>query len=214
MQKYICKNIFGDYNHPMPVTTSRQKLLAHLKKVNAATPAEIARALGTTSANVRHHLSVMTSNGLVEIVGRRGSGRGRPVMVYGLSRLAAGDNLAALASALLDQSAPDPAERLISLAQSLSGDLADPKSIHITRRITLTVDHLNKMNYHARWEAGAAGPRIILDHCPYAAIIEKNPELCQMDQHLLEQRLAAGVEQTAKLERTQQGAPFCAFVVR
>jgi predicted ArsR family transcriptional regulator len=187
-------------------------MLTHLRKVGASSPDEIARALGTTSANVRHHLSVMIKNGLIEKVGAR-KGKGRPVMIYGLSRLAAGDNLSALAHALLDQPAPDPEQRTRDIALRLSGDpITAP--MHITRRLTLVVDRLNAMNYHARWEAGSSGPRIILSHCPYAPIVKSHPELCRMDSFLLRELLGMTAEQIAKLEPNERGLPVCVFVAR
>jgi len=67
------------------------------------------------------------------------------------------------------------------------------------------------MNYHARWEAGRAGPRVILGHCPYAAIIEKHPELCQMDAALLEELTGESAEQVAQIGRDKSQA--CVFVM-
>jgi predicted ArsR family transcriptional regulator len=67
------------------------------------------------------------------------------------------------------------------------------------------------MNYHARWEAGQQGPRILFGHCPYAAIIEKHPELCQMDAALLKELFGDDMEQIAKIENFQG---MCIFVTR
>jgi hypothetical protein len=64
------------------------------------------------------------------------------------------------------------------------------------------------MNYQARWEAGAEGPRIIFGLCPYAAIIEKHPELCRMDTALLGKMLGREAEQRLKL------APVCMFMLK
>jgi predicted ArsR family transcriptional regulator len=68
------------------------------------------------------------------------------------------------------------------------------------------------MHYQARWEAGADGPRIVLGHCPYGTVIEKHPELCQMDGALLAKLLGGEVRQTAKLEKGAGGLPYCVFV--
>ena len=48
--------------------TARQKVLAHLKKTRSASAREIARALKMSAPNVRHHLSVLCSDGRVEFV--------------------------------------------------------------------------------------------------------------------------------------------------
>jgi predicted ArsR family transcriptional regulator len=77
--------------------------------------------------------------------------------------------------------------------------------------LNLVVEKLNQMNYHARWEAGAEGPRILFGHCPYAAIIARHPELCKMDASLLEELMGRSATQTSKIGR--DGSLLCVFVL-
>jgi predicted ArsR family transcriptional regulator len=243
--------------------TSRQKILAYIRKQQTASAMEISRAMKMTSANARYHLEHLEANGLIEVAGqRRKEGRGRPLRVYGLSRTTLGDNLDNLADALLAEflvNLPSKkreehlyalSKRLAVSANELSGSsLASPgqataghqagmaisaremsgsstsgqrdlgqrdlgqQNIPITRRLAATVDRLNELHYQARWEAGAAGPRLTLGYCPYAAVIKAHPELCQMDAFLLEERLGLSVKQTAKLQPSAKGLPFCEFLV-
>jgi predicted ArsR family transcriptional regulator len=72
---------------------------------------------------------------------------------------------------------------------------------------------LNELQYQARWEASAWGPRLILGHCPYAAIVSDHPELCRMDAFLLETKIGKPVEQTGKLQINDTGLPFCTFLM-
>ena len=71
------------------------------RKTRSASAGEIARALDVTPADVRHHLGVLVSDGLVTVTGDRREGRGRPVKLYGLSSALTGDNLAGLLDAAL-----------------------------------------------------------------------------------------------------------------
>jgi len=88
----------------MSVTTARRKVLTYLKKTRNASVREIVRALKMSAPTVRHHLRVLASDGRLEIVSaRRRDGRGRPENVYSLPQAALGDNLSALADALLTQ---------------------------------------------------------------------------------------------------------------
>jgi len=80
-------------------------------------------------------------------------------------------------------------------------------------RLNQTIRRLDEMNYQARWEASSQGPRVILGHCPYAAILAENPELCQMDAVFLSSQLGQAVDQVAKLERGPQGIPHCIFAL-
>ena len=165
------------------MVTARQKVLSYLTKTRSASAREISRALKMSPETVRHHLRVMAADGRLEIsFTRRRDGRGRPEKVYSLPQAALGDNLSALGDALLKESVH--AIQMDALARHLAGD-SSYAGQPIAKRLSLTVEQLNTMNYHARWEAGSQGPRLIFGHCPYAAIVGKHPELCRMDAALL-----------------------------
>ncbi len=202
----------------MTKTTSRQKILAYLRTHNGVTSAEMARSLQVTPANMRYHLSHLAADGRVKIISLRQDGRGRPVKVYGLSDALVGDNLAGLADVVLSKllAGFPVAEResvLGALAAQLAASTPPERTLHITRRLALTIERLNALHYQSRWEAHAQGPRVILEHCPYAAILAKHPELCRMDGFLLQDLLGTATEQSAKLELNARGLPFCMFVV-
>src|SRR4026207_78517 len=153
----------------MSVTNSRHKVLAYLTRTRTASVREIARALKMSAANVRHHLRVLVSDGRLELASvRERESRGRPEKLFTLPRAALGDNLSTLSDALLAEAGTKV--RVEALAKHLVGE-SDFASQPIVKRLNLIVEKLNQMNYHARWEAGREGPRVILGHCPYAAII-------------------------------------------
>jgi predicted ArsR family transcriptional regulator len=97
-----------------------------------------------------------------------------------------------------------------TLAKRLAGD-ANFKSQPVAKRLTLVIEKLNQMNYHARWEAGPQGPRIIFAHCPYAAIIANHPELCRMDEAILGELMGQSAEQLTKIG--QDGSLSCLFAL-
>jgi len=186
--------------------TARQKVLTYLNKTSTASAREVARALKMSAATVRHHLRVLASDGRLEVMSVRGrEGRGRPEKVYSIPRAALGDNLSVLSEALWTEAGSIKIE---ALAKRLAGE-SDFKSQIISKRLSLVVEKLNQMNYHARWEAGAGGPRIIFGHCPYAAILAKRPELCKMDAALLRELFGDEFEQIAKIEK---GVGLCVFI--
>ncbi len=83
----------------------------------------------------------------------------------------------------------------------------------LSQRLYETVRQLNQYHYQARWEAHRDAPRLILGHCPYSAVIEQHPELCQADAILLNALLHAEVHQLARLARDRQGILYCMFWV-
>jgi predicted ArsR family transcriptional regulator len=191
------------------MTTARQKVLAYLNKTRSAGAREIARSLKMSPATVRHHLRVLASDGRLEVVSLRGRGlKGRPEKIYSLPRAALGDNLAALSDALLSEAGLG--FKIEALAERLAGD-SSPASQSLAKRLNSTVEKLNAMNYHAHWEAGLEGPRLIFGHCPYAAILDKHPELCEMDQAMLKKWTGQPAKQISKTGK--EGSSVCVFVI-
>lgn len=197
----------------------RQRCLAFLRKNQFATSQELARALNVTPADVRHHLARLQADGLVDVSENlRSGGRGRPVKVYGLSRLAQGDNLTKLSDEVLSEwlrglGPQDASEALDRVAGRLIGVEKHGTPGPIARRLVQCIELLNTMHYKARWEAHAHGPRMIFETCPYPGVITNHPELCLMDKQLLEKTLGGRVEQVAKLEKGQRNIPVCIFEV-
>jgi len=189
--------------------TARHKILAHLRKNRLVSAREVARALKMSAPNVRHHLGLLVEDGRAEVVAvRRRAGKGRPEKVYSIARAALGDNLAGLADALLAEAGASIAMDALGRRLAGAAPFADGGGLPVSRRLVATLEKLNNAHYMARWEAGAEGPHVILGMCPYAAIIEKHPELCRMDTALLSALLGQEVSQKTKL------APACVFVVK
>jgi DeoR family transcriptional regulator, suf operon transcriptional repressor len=212
--------------------TSRQQVLEYVHKQRVVTAGDLSQAMQMTEANARHHLSILAAEGLVTIVGRRPPrGKGRPEHLYGLSEQVAGHNLDRLASVLLNEMLTGVTEEqrvqvLSRLADQMStavgfgsaqesvDEIVLLRSAHLTQRLYQAVRLLNGRHYEARWEAHAIAPRLILGHCPYVAIIEDHPELCQLDRRLLERLVGAAASQTAKRQSDPHGARQCVFVIR
>jgi predicted ArsR family transcriptional regulator len=191
------------------MVTARQKVLAYLTKNRTASAREISRALKMSAATVRHHLRVMVADGRLETSFVRGrEGPGRPEKVYSLPSAALGNNLSALSDVVLAEAGA--AVRMEVVAKRLAGEV-NFASQPIAKRLSMTVEKMNAMNYHARWEAGPQGPRLIFGHCPYAAIIEKHPELCRMDESLLNELMGDNASQMFKIGK--DGSSMCVFAL-
>jgi predicted ArsR family transcriptional regulator len=185
---------------------ARQKVLNHLKKTRTASAREIARALKMSAPNVRHHLSVLASDGRVEVMESRPlDGRGRPEKIYSLAQSALGDNLSALTDALLTVAGK---KVNVEAVASHILDVEQFSNLPVPKRLALLIEKLNAMNYQARWEAGPEGPRVLFGRCPYWKVIEKHPEICKMDEVLLQRAMARPVAGTQKGERTHGACPF------
>jgi predicted ArsR family transcriptional regulator len=222
MKIYICKNEIVIIMLQMTPARNlkRHRYLALLRKIQTATAGELARALNVTPANVRYHLTGLQADGLVQVVEIQPSeGRGRPVKIYGLSRSVQGDNLTQLADVIMTdwlklidgELVGDAMERV---ARSMMDGSQSVATGNIARKLVNAMDHLNRMRYQARWEAHAAGPRVIFEFCPYASVISRHPELCLMDAKLLQEYLGGEIEQLAKREKGFKNIPVCIFAVK
>ena len=133
----------------------------------------------------------------------------------------AGNNLERLSSALLNEIGYlYPPEARQHSMKRIAEQLVPPQlkpgrqsRAHLTQRLYHTIQQLNRRNYQARWEAHTTAPRLILENCPYKAIIGQHPELCQIDALILELMLDKPVHQLAKLAPDARGVPLCVFQI-
>ena len=191
--------------------TARQRVLNYLTKNRTASAREVSRALKMSVATVRHHLRVLVADRRLEVESVQGrEGRGRPEKVYILPQAALGDNLSALSEALLTEAGAGL--KMEALVKHLAGE-SDLGNQPVAKRLNLLIEKLNQMHYHAHWEAGAEGPRVLFGHCPYAAVVGGHPELCEMDTNLLSLLASRLVLRESKPETQRSGCPFV-FLVR
>jgi predicted ArsR family transcriptional regulator len=132
-----------------------------------------------------------------------------------LTKSAQDNALDELASALLlenisGRSSSQRQRKLSRTARQLAGIEPDPTS-SIIIRLGAAVQRLNNLNYKAHWEAHAESPQVLLGRCPYAPIINRHPELCEMDVHLINTLTGENFRQVEKISRTQSGPAHCRF---
>lgn len=178
-----------------------------------------------TRANAHHHLEILVNQEMIQIVGKKQSqNRGRPAVLYGLSRHSQGENMDRLADALLTEFNQSPItegrERPLRKIAVLMVEMAKVDShqpiqseegIHITKRLRDAIQLIDSWHYHARWEAHSDSPYIILGNCPYLSILPSHPELCEIDRYLIETLVGSPAEQLAKRTPDERGIPFCQF---
>ena len=196
--------------------TTRARILSYLDSNHQATAPQLAALLDKTEANVRYHLNILLKEGQIEFVGQASlPGAGRPTHVYMLSKESQEHGLDNLASALLDESIQTNRQKLRYL-QNIADKLVrtPPKpQKSITIQLGAAVQRLNELKYKAHWEAHLDGPRVLFAQCPYAKIIHRHPELCEMDELLLTSLTGVKCRQEQKISRTQAGKRHCQFIL-
>ncbi|MEJ2757508.1 MAG: helix-turn-helix domain-containing protein [Anaerolineales bacterium] len=197
---------------------TRSRILQYLSLRRQASAPELSRVLNLTQANIRHHLGVLEKNGQIEIIGTlKTNERGRPTFLYMLTKAAQNNSLDILSSALLAEEmakrTPKQQEKLLAnTAKRIAGTQQETNK-SITIQLSKAVQRLNDLNYKAHWEAHAEAPNIFLGICPYSQIINRHPELCQMDAAMIKHLTGRTFNQVEKISRTQGGASHCRFVL-
>ncbi|HEY5984119.1 MAG TPA: helix-turn-helix domain-containing protein [Anaerolineales bacterium] len=200
----------------------RQRILEFVAGHGNASTSAIARRLGMSPAAVRHHLLILRSDGRLvgAEAGRRGN-RGRPENAYRLSEMMLGNNLAMVCDVLLSVVQAGASDQ--TRKSTIEGPLADKllESIGQARsglspagRVAVLVSRLRELSYAASWEAGAQGPRVVLGHCPYAAVIRKHPQLCEMDRRAIAAWMGTTATQVAKINTAGGDASRCVFSLK
>jgi predicted ArsR family transcriptional regulator len=199
---------------------TRDRILLYLHENSLINVPEVSKIWGLTRADIRYHLNKLAQEGVVEpvtLAGPSQSVRGRPVKAYRLAIQSLDNNYFNLCKALLDTlvSASFPEEssdifnRLADQIIYLAPDKGNP-----TQKINLVVKKLNLQGYHARWEAAVDGPRIMFFNCPYANLLSSHPELCRIDQQILERSLGLTVIQTTRINHLTGVPRSCTFRIR
>jgi predicted ArsR family transcriptional regulator len=184
----------------------------------ARTVNELARELELTDNAIRAHLVVLERDGLVQLQGRRRSS-GKPASTYSLTAgaealfpKAYAEILAlVLAQGLQRHGAAD----LQRVLRAVGGELA---SDHLGRVAGATLDDRLQVAKQVWSELGGLadvrreGSRCELEElsCPFADIVRRFPEVCQLAQALLQALLDTAVVYDHSTRDTE---PYCLFQV-
>jgi predicted ArsR family transcriptional regulator len=195
--------------------TTRYRLIEYLQVKKVSSAAELARVLKITAADARHHLTSLEDEGVVVVVDTRVQGRGRPTQMYRLSREINRHNLDSLITAVLtvwlDGTAVDRQDAAFDKIATYIASGCKPPQGNLTQRLTNAVRCLNEMNYMARWEAHIDAPRVLITHCPYASVVAKHPEICQMDAFVIKKILGQSVTPISTDRTEYAGEIQCVF---
>ena len=195
---------------------TRKQIIQYLEEHHYATASELSNNISVTQANIRHHLSLLRDQNIVEEFGKIiPKSRGRPTKMYRLTNSSLDNNLSILSSALINAFIEEQAEvekpaHWVKIAKKFLGEFTITRPL--IQRLNNAIQWLNNKNYKSRWEASPTGPRVILGFCPYWSIIESNPSICQLDHAIISQLIGIPVIQIHKLDRNPNGAHQCVFI--
>jgi DeoR family transcriptional regulator, suf operon transcriptional repressor len=201
-------------------SSTREKVLRTLLARPRITINDLAENIGINPISIRHHISSLQADGLVDSDEER-HGVGRPRRVYYLTEAGVEKfptRYVRLTIRLLEQlkekMPPAMVNELFSeMAQELLSDHApttELTSLSLEQRLEIMADLLKKEGFTIKWERVGDEYLIHETSCPYYHIGQNHPEVCAVDKILISSVLSTPAEKTNCI---LNGDSFCTYVV-
>ena len=202
------------------MTTTRERVLHTLLSNQRCTINDIAQALDMNPISVRHHITKLEADDLINSEEVR-HGVGRPRREYFLTEEGMEKfptrylQLTIRLLAQLKENLPEPiVKKLFSeMAKELAEDYAgqfDIEGLSFEERLNLVVEMLNSEGFTVDWERQGDQYIIHQTSCPYYRIGQSHPEICFVDQTLISTLLEIP---THKIKCILDGDAHCSYVV-
>lgn len=199
--------------------STRDRILQTLLEKPRSTINALADAVGINPISVRHHLTNLQMEGLVEAQEER-HGVGRPRLVYmltdeGTERFPT--RYMQLTTRLLSQMKDTmPGPVVANLFNHLADDLAskyssDVQKLSMEERLNLVKETLELEGFNIQWEKKDGQYVIHEISCPYYQIGVAHPEVCTVDQTLISKMMALPVN---KVKCILTGDAHCTYVIQ
>ncbi len=198
--------------------STKDRITQTLLRKPRSTINELAEAVGINPISVRHHLTNLQMEGLIEAAEER-HGVGRPRLVYFLTE----DGLEQfptrylrLTSRLLQQMKGSlPAPMVTALFTQMANDMASEytgqlKDMSMEERLDAARELLAQEGFVVEWEKSGQDYHVHEISCPYLQVGQSHPEICTVDQTLLSNMLAVPAE---KVRCILSGDAHCTYVI-
>ncbi|NTV35614.1 MAG: winged helix-turn-helix transcriptional regulator [Anaerolineaceae bacterium] len=175
------------------------------------TSEEISQKLNLTQAGIRYHLSHLLKTGAIHTPGVKIDGRGRPTRIFHISNKTNDLGLNNLTGIILNLLNTFKLEDPMKLVASFF-PLPDFSNLPASTRLRISMQILENYHYRPAWEATREGPKVSLQRCPYSAILQNHPELCHMDQFLINRLTGLEFYQSEKIDLVTSNPAGCVFL--
>ena len=199
--------------------STKDKILQTLLRRPRITINELAEAVDINPISVRHHLTNLQMEGLIQAEEVR-HGVGRPRLVYSLTQ----DGMERfptkylrLTTRLLAQMketmpAPMVSQLFSQIAEELASEYSSQiQGLSMEERLEFVKELLAQEGFTVEWEKNGSEYQIHEISCPYYQIGVAHPEVCTVDQTLISKMLALPAN---KVQCILDGGSHCTYVVQ
>jgi predicted ArsR family transcriptional regulator len=196
---------------------TQQAILLSLKRRGPATQAQVGEELDYSPATLREHLRTLTTHGLVERRGSRHGKRGRPEVVYALTRRGEAlfphresEVLSELVAHLLELGHGDLLDRFFAarVAARRPAALARVRGLRGAERFQEVARILSDEGFMALVGDTPGGPTLRLCHCPIRDLVAVTSLPCRYEQALIGELLDRPLQRT---EYLPDGQASCSY---
>lgn len=199
--------------------STRDRILQTLLAHPSATINDLAEAVDINTISVRHHLTNLQAEGLIQANEER-HGVGRPRLVYsltdsGLEKFPT--RYLNLTNRLLEElksslSATEINNLFIRMAQSVALDQVDKiKHLPMEQKLDFLRKTLGDEGFMIEWQKVGEDYQITETACPFYHVGQLHPEVCVMDQTLISTMLSIPTE---KVQCVLNGDTHCTYLVK
>jgi DeoR family transcriptional regulator, suf operon transcriptional repressor len=198
--------------------STREKILQTLLDKPHSTINELAESVAINSISVRHHLSSLQAEGLVEDEEER-HGVGRPRLVYSLSQKGLErfpTRYFELTTRLLDQMKESLPPAVINrfftdMAENLARDYREKtEGFSVEQKLDFVKNLLQKQGFSVGWEQKDSHYYIYESGCPYFQVGQSHPEVCSVDHTLISRVMNISAE---KISCILHGDSNCVYSI-
>ena len=197
---------------------TRDVIVRTLRTQGKCTIKELADAASVSPVSVRHHISNLQVQGLVNVEERR-QGVGRPRHVYSLTEQALElfpTRYLRLTNRLIDEMKESlPEGKVLELFAAVASSMAETyaqqlKGLPLEERMQRLTELLSAEGFEA--DLQQRGDVLVIRElsCPYLHVGKEHPEVCQVDQDFIATALSLPVERVTCL---LEGDAHCSYEV-
>jgi DeoR family transcriptional regulator, suf operon transcriptional repressor len=197
--------------------STRDRILQTLLDNPHSTINDLAVAVSINSISVRHHLTSLLVEGLVQGEEER-HGVGRPRMIYSLSQKGMErfpTRYFELTSRLLDQMKESLPPSVINkfftnMAEDLVKDFQkNTEGFSVEQKLNYIKSLLQKQGFSVAWEKKDSRYYIYENGCPYFQVSQSHPEICSVDHTLISRVLNIPVEKVSCVLSGDSSCVYC-----
>lgn len=198
---------------------TRQQILSHLQRNPGLSAGDLAEHFELSLGAVRHHLAILEKDALIVSESMR-QPIGRPCIVYELSEKG-------------EESFPKQYDRLSNVMLDMIKDEQGSVSLHsflhrvgdriikqtgieimpdasIEQRAQTLAEIMDREGFSLEWKRQDNELQIIQHSCPYQSVVGSHPEVCQLDEHLIQTVIG---NHARRLKHRSKGDCACVFSI-